>query len=176
MLPAKVSSMVLIRHLSAASELHSAWDSLQRLRRCSSTAAHQQHHAPGVPTVPTHTHHSHHICLADAVCLSCPSHFVLTFYRHFLLPSSLRCCFAAAPADAAAIGPAAPAQQCPSTVLQQRYAAMLSAGVLKPDQHQQQLVLQLSELLQQLQEYSMQVEGYRVSRAAYEVGCICGCV
>jgi hypothetical protein len=53
---------------------------------------------------------------------------------------------------------------------------MLSAGVLKPDQDQQQLVLQLSELLQQLQEYSWQVEGYRVSQAAYEVGYICGCV
>lgn len=131
---------------------------------------------PQVCPLYPHTHHSHHICLADAVCLPCPSHSVLTFSRHFWLPSSLRCCFAAAPADAAAIGPAAPAQQCPSTVLQQRYAAMLSAGVLKPDQHQQQLVLQLSELLQQLQEYSRQVEGYRVSRAAYEVRCICGCV
>jgi hypothetical protein len=47
---------------------------------------------------------------------------------------------------------------------------MLSAGVLKPDQHQQQLVQQLSELLKHLQQYSQQVEAYRVSRAAYEVG------
>jgi hypothetical protein len=47
---------------------------------------------------------------------------------------------------------------------------MLSNGVLKPDQHQQQLVGQLALLLQQLQEYSGQVVQYKTARAAYEVG------
>lgn len=48
---------------------------------------------------------------------------------------------------------------------------MLSAGVLNPDQHQQQLVGQLAELLQHLKEYSGQVVHYKTARAAYEVGC-----
>jgi hypothetical protein len=58
----------------------------------------------------------------------------------------------------------------PGAVLQQRYAAMLSAGVLKPDQHQQQLVGQLAQLLQQLKDYSGQVVAHRTARTAYEVG------
>ena len=60
-------------------------------------------------------------------------------------------------------------QQGPGGILQQRYAAMVSSGVLRPDQHQQQLVVQLASLLQQLQDYSRQVVHYRTGRAAYEV-------
>jgi hypothetical protein len=71
MLPAKVSSMMRIRHLSAAFELQSAWESLQSLRRCSSTAAHQPHHTPGVPTAPTHTTH---IISALLMLFACPVH------------------------------------------------------------------------------------------------------
>lgn len=46
---------------------------------------------------------------------------------------------------------------------------MLSAGVLRPDQQQQQLVSQLSDLLQQLQQYSRSLVQYRADRAAFEV-------
>lgn len=57
----------------------------------------------------------------------------------------------------------------PGSVLKRRYADMLSAGVLRPDQHQQQLIEQLATLLQQLQAYSGQLVQYRAARAAYEV-------
>lgn len=56
-------------------------------------------------------------------------------------------------------------------LLQQRYASMLERGVLKPDQHQQQLVQELGALLQQLESYSSNVADYRVAREAYEVIC-----
>lgn len=58
----------------------------------------------------------------------------------------------------------------PGAVLHRRYAAMLSAGVLKPDQHQQQLVGQLAQLLQQLKDYSRQIVAHRAAHTAYEVG------
>jgi hypothetical protein len=43
------------------------------------------------------------------------------------------------------------------------------AGVLRPDQHQQQLVAHLALLLGQLQQYSAQVKQYRAAREGYEV-------
>lgn len=46
---------------------------------------------------------------------------------------------------------------------------MLQSGVLKPDQHQQQLVQQLSTLLQHLQVYSRAVAGYRSAKEEYNV-------
>lgn len=58
----------------------------------------------------------------------------------------------------------------PGAVLLGRYSAMLSAGVLKPDQHQQQLVGQLAQLLQQLKDYSRQIVAHRTARTAYKVG------
>lgn len=46
---------------------------------------------------------------------------------------------------------------------------MVQAGVLKPEPQQQELVLQLSALLRQLQDYVDELVSYRVECRAYEV-------
>eukprot|EP00879_Flechtneria_rotunda_P016456 GHRR01017220.1.p1 GENE.GHRR01017220.1~~GHRR01017220.1.p1 ORF type:complete len:250 (+),score=118.68 GHRR01017220.1:532-1281(+) len=56
----------------------------------------------------------------------------------------------------------------PSTHLQQRYVAMLESGHLKPDSQQQELVQQLSVLLQQLHQYIIDMAGYRTRKQEYE--------
>lgn len=48
---------------------------------------------------------------------------------------------------------------------------MVQKGMLKPEPQQQQLVMQLSALLQQLQEYTAALSSYQVKRQAYEVCC-----
>jgi hypothetical protein len=46
---------------------------------------------------------------------------------------------------------------------------MLASGALSADPHQEQLVQQLSQLLEQLQGYSSAVGSYKSARQAYEV-------
>jgi hypothetical protein len=46
---------------------------------------------------------------------------------------------------------------------------MVQSGALKPEPQQQELVVQLSALLQQLQEYTDTLASFKVERQAYEV-------
>jgi hypothetical protein len=46
---------------------------------------------------------------------------------------------------------------------------MVQSGVLKPEPQQQELVVQLSALLQQLQDYTTTLGSFKVERQAYEV-------
>jgi hypothetical protein len=46
---------------------------------------------------------------------------------------------------------------------------MVQRGLLKPEAQQQELVRQLSALLQQLQEYTASLASYKVQRQGYEV-------
>jgi hypothetical protein len=54
-------------------------------------------------------------------------------------------------------------------VLQERYKSMVQSGVLKPEAQQKELVMQLSALLQQLQDYTAALACYKEERLAYEV-------